>query len=59
VLARQFAGEAVDLVVRDADGNLLGAIGVKAGGSRYRAWQRAKDEYLKRIHNIIVVVVRM
>lgn len=43
-----FGPRVIDIEVKDKDGNVLGGVEVKAGGSRYRADQRSKDEWLGR-----------
>ena len=42
-----FGPRVIDIEVKDKDGNVLGGVEVKSGGSRYRAPQRAKDEWLR------------
>ncbi len=43
-----FGPRVIDIEVKDKDGNVLGGVEVKSGGSRYRADQRSKDEWLRR-----------
>jgi hypothetical protein len=42
-----FGVRIVDIEVRDANGNVLGGVEAKLGHARYRASQRAKDEWLR------------
>jgi RHS repeat-associated protein len=42
-----FGGRIIDIEVSDENGKILGGVEVKKGGSRYRADQRSKDEYLR------------
>jgi len=50
-----FGRRVIDVEV-SKDGEVLGGIEAKAGKSRYLPWQRAKDEYLRRIGYPVQVV---
>lgn len=53
----RFGRRVIDIEV-SKDGKVLGGIATKVGGSRYKASQRAKDEWLKRTQGYPVNVVR-
>jgi len=42
-----FGPRIIDIEVKDKNGNVLGGVEVKSGGSRYRHDQRSKDEWLR------------
>ena len=53
-----FGARFMDLEISNSKGTILGGVETKVGGSPYTLSQRAKDYYLKTVHNYPVNVIR-